>query len=72
MSYSDFNDTMKTQITLQTCEYDKASSQEQIEWQGKIFKKGIGIVSFGSASLGYELIKYRIGANGALIKYRKD
>lgn len=72
MSYSTFTDTSKTQITLQTSEYDKASGQEQMEWQGKIFKSGVGITSFGTVTIGYELIEYRIGPDGPIIKYFQD
>ena len=70
LKYSSFLDKNGNAIRLETAEYDKANSEEKLEWQGRTFEKGIGLVSFGSASAGMDLVRYRIGMRGGKI-YKK-
>jgi hypothetical protein len=72
MKYSDFLDEKKIKIRLETSDYENARQEEQMEWQGKIFVRGIGIVSFGGSEIGYNLREYRIGAKGPRIRHKKD
>lgn len=67
MKYSDFLDEKKSIIHLETCDFEPASYEEQLEWQGRTFQKGVGLVSFGGSELGMELLKYRIGNKGKMI-----
>ena len=62
--YSEFLDSNSTMIRLETADFESASYEEQLEWQGRTFRKGIGLISFGGADIGMELTEYRIGSEG--------
>jgi len=62
--YTEFLDSNSTIIRLETADFESATYEEQLEWQGRTFRKGIGLVSFGGADLGMELVEYRIGQEG--------
>ena len=68
LTYSSFLNSDSSQIRLQTSDYETATEEQQMEWQGKIFVKGIGLVSFGGNSLGMNLTEYHIG-NEPIKKY---
>ena len=69
--YSNYLNKHKSRIRLETSNFETASYEEQLEWQGKIFQKGVGLVSYGGASLSRELVEYRIGYDGEIIKPRE-
>lgn len=61
LSYSRFLNKDNTSIRLETSDYETATEEQQMEWQAKIFKKGIGLVSFGGSALSMNLTEYHIG-----------
>ena len=63
-TYSKFLNTDSTKIRLETSDFESSSYEQQLEWQGFIFEKGIGLTSRGGASLSMELVEYRIGTDG--------
>lgn len=66
-SYNKFLDSTNTDIRLETSDYENSSYEEQMEWQCRVFRRGVGIISFGGSSLGYELERYRIGFGTVII-----
>jgi hypothetical protein len=61
MVYSKFLNAKKSEIRLETSDYEKASYEEQLEWQHKIFIKGVGLESYGGSESYMELSTYRLG-----------
>lgn len=70
--YSSFLDQENKRIRLETTNFETAGYEEQMEWQGTVFERGVGVVSYGGAELGMELIDYHLGSRGGLVVCKSD
>jgi hypothetical protein len=61
LTYSSFLNSENTKIRLETSNIETATEQQQMEWQGKVFEKGIGLISFGGSTLEMSLTEYHLG-----------